>query len=126
MGFVWAAVFGALLGLQEKFSPLRIGNDIYIFSFAVMDELGDNYLLRMAGVYMISINSLLLRMKIIPCWIIILTYILASGFLFFADRLLLARYFFPAWVLSISIYILILNYRCTQLQGDNRPESKEG
>lgn len=37
-------------------------------------------------------------------------------FLFFATRLLAARYSFPAWMLVISVYILILNYHCTQDQ----------
>jgi hypothetical protein len=65
----------------------------------------------MAGVYMISINTLWARAEVMPRWIIIITYIVALGFLLFAGRLLLARYIFPAWVFLISIYILILNYR---------------
>jgi hypothetical protein len=81
-----------------------------------MSEIGDNYVLRMAGVYMTSINTLWARAEVMQRWLIILTYIVALGFLFFAGRLLLARYIFPAWVFLVSVYLLILNYRRTQDQ----------
>ena len=81
-----------------------------------MNEISNNYVLRMAGVYMISINTLWTRAEVMPRWIIILTYIVALGFLFFAGKLLVARYIFPVWVFLISVYILILNYRRTNDQ----------
>jgi len=96
MGFVWAAVFGAILGIYTNFSHLLADNDIYIFGFAIMNEIINNYALRMAGVYMTSINTLWARAEVMPRWLIIITYIVALGFLFFADRLLAARYLFPA------------------------------
>lgn len=111
LGFVWAAIFGAILNIYAIRSSFLVSNEIYIFGFGIMNELGNNYLLRMAGVYMLSINSLWARAGIMPRWMIIITYVLALAFLFFAPRLTLARYFFPIWVFLISIYILILNYR---------------
>lgn len=116
LGFVWAAIFGAILGIYSTLSNLLADNDIYIFGFAMMNEIGNNYILRMAGVYMTSINTLWARAEIMPRWLIIITYLLAFVFLFFADRLVLARFLFPAWVLLVSVYILILNYRRTQDQ----------
>lgn len=114
MGFVWAAIFGAIVGIYTTTSHLLADNDIYILGFAVMNEIINDYALRMVGVYMLSINTLWLRAKIMPRWIIIITYIMALGFLFFAGRLLEARYLFPVWVFLISLYILILNYRRTR------------
>jgi len=120
LGFVWAAIFGAILGIYSTLSNQLADNDIYIFGFAIMNEIGNNYVLRMAGVYMTSINTLWARAEVMPRWIIIITYIVAFGFLFFAERLLLARYIFPVWVFIISVYILFLNYRRTHDQeGDN-------
>jgi len=116
MGFVWAAILGAILGISTNFSHLLADNDIYIFGLAIMNEISNNYVLRMAGVYMISINTLWTRAEVMPRWIIILTYIVALGFLFFAGKLLVARYIFPVWVFLISVYILILNYRRTNDQ----------
>jgi hypothetical protein len=116
LGFVWAAIFGAMLGIYSSSSILLANNDIYIFGFAVMNEISDNYVLRMAGVYMISINTLWARAEVMPRWLIIITYILALGFFLFAEMLLEARFLFPVWVFLISVYILILNYRRKQDQ----------
>lgn len=122
LGFVWAAIFGAILSIYAIQSNLLVDNDVFIFGFGIMNELGNNYLLRMAGVYMLSINTLWARAGIMPRWMIIITYLLALAFLFFAPRLTLARYFFPIWVFLTSIYVLILNYRRTQEQVDEDME----
>ena len=114
MGFVWAAILGAIFGIYASASHLLVDNDIYIFGFAIMNEIINSYALRMAGVYMTSINTLWARAEVMPRWLIIITYIVALGFLFFAERLLAARYLFPAWVFLVSVYILFLNYRRTQ------------
>jgi hypothetical protein len=105
-----------MLGIYSSSSILLANNDIYIFGFAVMNEISDNYVLRMAGVYMISINTLWARAEVMPRWLIIITYILALGFFLFAEMLLEARFLFPVWVFLISVYILILNYRRKQDQ----------
>jgi hypothetical protein len=73
LGFVWAAIFGAILGIYSTLSNLLADNDIYIFGFAMMNEIGNNYILRMAGVYMTSINTLWARAEIMPRWLIIIT-----------------------------------------------------
>jgi hypothetical protein len=116
LGFVWAAILGAILGIYSTLSHLLADYDIYILGFSVMNEIINDYALRMTGVYMLSINTLWARADVMPRWIIIITYIMALGFLFFAGRLILARYLFPVWVFLISIYILILNYRRKQDQ----------
>jgi hypothetical protein len=116
LGFVWAAILGALINIYTSASHLLDDNDIYVLGFAIMNEISNNYALRMAGVYMTSINTLWARAGVMPRWLIIITYIVAFGFLFFAERLILARYLFPVWVLITSVYILILNYRRTQDQ----------
>ena len=69
------------------------------------------YFLRMASVYMLSIGSLWTRTKAVPRWLTIVTYLVAVPFLLFAGALRSARVLFPAWVLLVSIFILILNYR---------------
>ena len=45
LGFVWAAIFGAILGIYTKsYHPLA-DNDIYVFGFAIMTEILNNYLI---------------------------------------------------------------------------------
>ena len=64
LGFVWAAIFGAILGNYSTRSHLLADIDIYILGFAVMNEIISNYALRMTGVYMLSINTLWARVEV--------------------------------------------------------------
>ena len=123
--FVWAASFGAIFrsySLAE--SRPFVDHDIYIFGFALMKEILGNYALRMQGVYMLSIGSLWTRTDVAPRWLVILTYVVALGFLFFAGRFRLARYVFPGWMFLASVYILVVNYR--RGQGQEGEEEKGG
>jgi len=109
--FIWGAIFGAVMTARSMTAAGLIDNRIFIFSFALMNEIIGNYALRMAGVYMTAINSLWSKTGLMPRWLIIGTYILALGFLLAAERFREARFLFPIWVFVVSVYILILNYR---------------
>lgn len=111
--FLWGAVFGAMMGTRAIATVGLVDEDMYVFGFALMNEIIGNYILRMAGVYMSAINTLWTKTGLMPRWLTIGTYILALGFLLAAERIREARYLFPAWVFVVSIYILILNYRRT-------------
>lgn len=109
--FVWGGTAGALFGTLLANSEQVVDNDVYIFGFGLMNEIIGNYALRMGGAYMMSIGTIWTRSGQMPRWLSIVTFILALGFLLFANRVREARYLFPGWVLVVSIYILILNYR---------------
>jgi len=76
-----------------------------------MNEILGNYVLRIAGVYMLSIGTIWTRAEVMPRWLTIITYIVALVFLFFAVSIREVRYVFPAWVFLTSVYILITNRR---------------
>jgi hypothetical protein len=109
--FIYAAVIGAMIGTFRLPRALVPDDDVYVFGFSLVNEIVGNYALRMAGVYMLSIGSLLLRTEHAPRWLVTLTFLIATGFLLFAGFIHWARYLFPAWVIVISIYILVVNYR---------------
>jgi hypothetical protein len=111
MIFVWAATIGAIFGSFAAASDKLADNDIFIFGFGFMNEIIGNYALRMAGVYMLSSGTLWTRTGVMPRWIIIITYLVALGFLLFAGSIREARFVFPGWVLLVSVYILITNQR---------------
>jgi len=111
MTFIWAATIGAIIGTLALAADGLIDNDIYIFGFAFMNQIIGNYVVRMAGVYMLSIGSVWMRAEVMPRWLTIITFIVALGFLFFASEIREARFIFPAWVFLVSVYLLILNYR---------------
>jgi MFS family permease len=119
--FLWGAVFGAILGTRAVTGVSVAGNYMYVFAFVLMNEIIGNYGLRMAGVYMTAIATLWTRTAAMPRWLIIVTYILALGFLVGAPRIREARFIFPVWVLVVSVYVLVMNYRRTHDQeGDDR------
>ena len=122
MMFVWASAYGALFGTYLVVGDELNDFDIFIYATAFANEIMGGYMLRMASVYMLSIGSLWTRTKIVPRWLTIVTYIVAVPFLLFAGALRSARVLFPAWVLMVSVFILILNYRHNRdTEGDGPP-----
>ena len=114
--FVWAAIFAALMTTTSLAAVGLADDDVYIFGFALMNRIIGDYTLRMAGVYMMAIGTLWTRSGIMPRWMTIITYVLALGYLLAAGWAKEARFIFPVWVLVVSIYILVLNYRHTRDQ----------
>jgi hypothetical protein len=116
MLYTWAAAFGAIFGTYAAAADLLVDNDIFIYATVFMNQVIGNYFLRMAAVYMLSIGSLWTRTDAVPRWLTIVTFVVGLAFLFFAGMLRWARFMFPAWVLLVSVYILVLNYRRTEDQ----------
>lgn len=114
MMFVWGAAFGAVFGTYQVVAGALNDFDVFFYATAFANQIIGNYFLRMASVYMLSIGSLWTRTKVVPRWLTIVTYIVALPFLLFAGALRWARFLFPAWVLMVSIFILILNFRLNQ------------
>jgi len=119
MMFVWAAAYGAIFGTYRAVADVLTNLDLFVYATSFTNQIIGNYFLRMAAVYMLSTGSLWTRTRAVPRWLSIFTFIVALGFLLFAGALRLARFIFPAWVLLVSVYILILNYRRTQEQEGN-------
>ena len=109
--FVWAATIGAVFG-SYAFAGSRLSSiDVYIYGFLFMNEIMGNFILRIAGVYMISIGTIWTRAEVMPRWLTIITYLVAVVFLFFANAIHVTRFLFPGWVFLASVYILITNRR---------------
>lgn len=111
MMFVYAAVLGAIVGSLALAEVYALDNGIFVFGYVLINEVLENYALRMAGVYMLSIGTLLSKTSRAPRWLVALTFIVAVGFILFAGMTRVALYIFPSWVIVLSIYILIINYR---------------
>jgi hypothetical protein len=118
--FFWGAIVGALFGTYAVSNVLAVDSDVVIFGFALMNQIMGNYALRMSGVYMMSIGSIWTGTGAMPRWLSIVTFVVALGFLLFAGTIRDARFIFPVWVLIVSVYILILNYR------NERDEGQQG
>ena len=123
MMFVWAAAYGAIFGTYKAVADVLTDFDLFVYAITFSNQIMANYFLRMAGVYMMSTASLWTRASAVPRWLSIITFIVALSFLLFAGVSRWARFIFPAWVLLVSVYILILNYRYTQEQEGNQESS---
>jgi len=111
MFFVWAGTFGALFSTYGAVKDKIIDEDFLVFGFMFMNQILGNYTMRMMGVYMSSIATIWALTAVMPRWIVVITYILAIALLLFAGLLAEVRFAFPCWVLFVSVYILVFNYR---------------
>jgi hypothetical protein len=114
MLFTGAAVTGSLLVLYANEPNPQIAASYYAIGRAFASEIMINYAIRVAGVFMISTATLFLRTGVLPRWLSFMGYGLALIMLFrvgHIDRLGWVVLFLPLWILLISVYVLIDNYR---------------
>ncbi len=111
MNFVAAALAGGLLASYIRDPALLEGQGVYTFSRMVMFQITTIYAVRMAGVFMLSLATIWLRIGVMPRWVPLTTYGLALVLLLSISLSMWVTLIFPAWVFLISVYVLILNYR---------------
>lgn len=112
--FVFAAVTGSIILLYLSQPTQALTPGYYAFGLIFAHDIFNTYALKMAGVFMISTSTLFIRTQVIPRWMAFLGYGLAAIMLFrlsHLDRLGWVALALPLWVLLVSFYILIDNYR---------------
>ncbi len=111
IAFLWfMGVVRDLLGAHED---RFLASSFYSFGHLITSEIINTYMLKMAGVFMMSTSTLFLRARVIPKWIAYLGYGLAAIMLLrisHLDRLGWVSLSFPFWVLLVSFSILMSNY----------------
>lgn len=109
--FVAAALAGGML-LTFASIPLDAQQRaLFAYSRATMYEIANVYAMKMAGVFMISTATIAARTGVMPRWLVVLSYAVALFFLLSVGFVPWAILLFPAWVLLVSVYILVQNYR---------------
>jgi hypothetical protein len=111
MLFVSAALAGGILIAYDAAPTALVGSEIYAFARAATFVILNTYAIKMAGVFMISTGTLFLRTQVTPRWMALLGYALALLLLVSISRVSWIILVFPLWILLISIYILVENYR---------------
>ena len=111
MVFVSMAVAGALLAGVSAEGGAGYTVDTVAFGRATMLQVGNVYALRMAGVFMISLGTIWLRTGLMPRGLAVATYALAAVLLFVISLSLWVALVFPAWVLAVSLLILVRSRR---------------
>ena len=111
-----AALFGAAAlagGLLESFAA-GVGqapSEIYSFGRATSHTLVNVFAIKMAGVFMITVSTLGLRTAIMPRWVAFIGYAFAGVLLAIITSFEWIALLFPLWVLLLSAYILVSDFR---------------
>ena len=109
--FVSAALTGGMLSSYMVEKNQIINTGLYTYSRAVIYILINIYAVRMAGVFMISIGTIWIRTGSMHKGWSVITYGLAFILLVSVQNFQWISLVFPAWVLAVSVYILIQNLR---------------
>ena len=109
--FAGAALAGGLLSSYAVKQNILIESGVFSFGREVVFQIINIYAIRMAGVFMISLGTIWLRTGVMHRGWAFVTYALALILLLSTSLASWVPLILPAWVLAVSVYILILNYR---------------
>ena len=104
--FVWIALLGSAVATASV-APEWAKGDSYLFASSMIHIVGTTILLRMAGVFVFSTSAIWVRTGIMPRWIGILSIGMGLVMFLAGGQIRLVRFIFPAWVLFVSVVILI-------------------
>jgi hypothetical protein len=104
---------GGALVLYASDPDLLTGSGVYSLALVVSNRLNTVYAMRMAGAFMFVLGTIWVRTGVMPRWLALVTYLLAAVLLISIGFFRWVVLVFPAWVLIISLAIMVLNYRRT-------------
>ena len=109
MVFAAAASAGALAAAYAESPATFAASSTYLYGREVVAQIFAVYALKMAAVFLLSQATLWLRTRVMPKWMALLTYVVALVLLFVFTQAAWVILIFPAWVLMVSVYILVAN-----------------
>jgi hypothetical protein len=116
MTFASAAAIGGALVLYASDPGPQTSGGVYSLALVISNRLNSVYAMRMAGTFMTVLGTIWVRTGVMPRWLALVTYLLAVVLLVSIGFTPWVVLVFPAWVLTISLAILVLNYRRAQDQ----------
>ncbi len=107
MIYASTAVGAGLLASKEFLGANGTRTEVAAFGQGLLVALSNTYALKMAGVFMISLATIWLRTRLMPVWLVVMTYLVALSVLVAGDINLWMTMAFPGWVLVVSLVILV-------------------
>lgn len=107
MTFASGAIAGALIRVLGSPTEIVMQTGTYVLARAEIYVALNTYGIKMAGVFMFSTSTILLRTGIVRRWIPFLGFALATTLLLSIGTIQWIPFVFPAWVFLISADILI-------------------
>ena len=105
------AVSAGLLTSLLSAGSQALPQEVYNLVRSVVDQAFNTYAVKLASVFMLSLATLWRSTHVMPRALVYLTYLLGLGMLLAFSQSLWLLLIFPAWVLLVSVYILITNLR---------------
>ena len=109
MIFTSAALAGGLIRVLINAPDLLMRTGTYALGRAQVYQTMNVYAIKMAGVFMFSTSSILIRTAVLPRWIALLGYALGAVLLLSIGVIVWIPLLFPLWVFVISLAILLQN-----------------
>ena len=109
MIFTSAALAGGLIRVLISAPDILVQTGAYALGRAQVYQTMNVYAIKMAGVFMFSTSTILLRTAIVPRWIALLGYVLGAVLLLSIGIIVWVPLVFPVWVFLISAAILLQN-----------------
>jgi hypothetical protein len=110
MVFVAMSLAGAILVGYARDPAGFAASPTYYFARDAIGQIFGVYALRMAGVFLISQATLWLRTKVMPRWLVFVTYPVSLLLLFGFSQSFWVILVFPAWVFLVSTYVLVASF----------------
>lgn len=111
MIFIVGSLAGGLIRLLGSGFISLTESGTYVLGRVQIYQAMHMYAIKMAGVFMISTSVVSLRTGIVPRWMAYLGIVLALMLLLTVQTVEWILLVFPLWVFSISVYILVDNFR---------------
>ncbi|TCN38447.1 hypothetical protein EV644_10942 [Kribbella orskensis] len=93
--------------MMEMLAEGNVNPDVYAFGRSSTQTLISVYAMRMAAVFTLSVSTVGLRTAAVPRWVAVLGYLVALVLLLAAGEHRWTQLLFPAWVLLVSVVILV-------------------
>lgn len=106
MMFASSAVGAGLVASRRFVADAAAMDEVAAFGQAMLTSL-NTYALRMAGVFMISLATIWLKTRLMPTWLVAITYVGAVMILVVSDISMWVTVAFPVWVLMVSLLVLV-------------------
>ncbi len=111
MIFVASALAAGLITAAEDYSDELFASGIWTVVRQAVYWLMIEYGMRMAGVFTLITTMILFRAKLAPRWLLILGFATAFVLMVVVSFLAWAELAFPAWVLVLSLFVLVNNLK---------------
>ena len=109
--FVASAVATGLVASAGDNAGSLLSSGAWEFGRRTTYELTTVYAMRMAAVFTIATSTILLRTRLAPRWLVASGYAIATMLLLAVGFFAWVELAFPAWVLALSVYVLVAGSR---------------